>query len=268
MLDIATATIKILAQPDQPVSLARTAPTANTAQMAAKARTDHQERFPTGITLSKKDPASNARPDPKDHPDHQDHPDRLPSPADPAAKETTANPAAPAQLVQQAMLAPPDPTANLARKANRVLMSNSEAKDRLVPKVKKEVPDQLAPTEKKDPLESQAPLARLVPPADLAKEAKMAAKDQTARQARKVAPVPTPSTVLARIVRRKRKPKSQFRLQRELDFRPTKTAFTDASIFSVKLATDSFDFLRASLLLVLLLITGTSTFPRSTINVV
>jgi len=182
MLDIATATIKILAQPDQPVSLARTALTANTAQMAAKARTDHQERFPTGITLSKKDHASNARPGPKDHPDHPDRLDQLPSPADPVAKATTANPAAPARLVPQAMLAPPDPTANLARKANRVLMSNSEAKDRLVPKVKKEVLDQLAPMEKKDPLASPAPLARLAHPADLAKEAKMA--QRTKRPAR------------------------------------------------------------------------------------
>jgi len=216
------------------VSPARTEPTVSMAQKARKERPDHPERFPTGSTPPKRDRAWNARPDPKDRTVPLDLPDQLANPADLAAKATTANPAAPAQLVQQAMPAPPDPTENLVPKANLVLTSKLEPKDRLVPKVKKEVPDRLAPTETKDPLANLAHPARLARPADLAKEAKMEAKVQPALLAPKAARVPTPSIVLARIVRRK--PKSEFHLQLELDFRQKKTTFPDASILRSILA--------------------------------
>jgi len=204
-LDIATATIKIRAQPDQLVSLVTTAPMANTAQMAAKAQPDQQEQLPTGSTLLHPDRASLARPDPKDPTDPLDLLDQLANPADLAAKATTANPAAPARLAQQATLAPQADPVKLVPKALLVLMLKPEAKDRLVAKDKTEDPDPLAPMEKKDPLANLAQLAPLAHQAHLAKEEKMEAKDQTALLDRKVAPARMPNTAPAPDVPRKPK---------------------------------------------------------------
>jgi len=129
---------------------------------------------------------------------------------------------APALLDQLAMLVPLEPTENQARRATLVLTLSLVVKDQPAPKVKTEDLGQPAPMEKKDPLASPAPQAQMVRLDLLAKEAKMEAKVQPALLDPKVALVPTPSTALARIVRRK--PKSEFCLRQsptilKLDFR-------------------------------------------------
>jgi hypothetical protein len=196
---IAVATNKTRAHRDRPARLDPTALMENMDPTAPREKPDrkatkafHRRRHHHRI-------ATLARKETKDPPDRLAPLDPLDQKVNPAPKDRTASPAAPAAavLVNPVRLAP---TATLDRKATPVKMPRLAPKALLDPKDKMEAPARLAPTETKEPTENPVVPDQQAHPDQPETPVPTARRDRPATPEPVVNPVQMPSIALARVV--------------------------------------------------------------------